>query len=468
MESGNSGRSKTKSVFVCQSCGKESLKWLGHCPECLSWGTFSETVIAPARSSSYKNFRSNDNIPREILQVTKGASPRFCLGIAEVDRVLGGGLVPGSLVLVGGEPGIGKSTLLLQVSVALTTNGSKVLYISGEESVEQVKLRTERLGIDGQGLYLLCETNLSMIMEHLEKVSPAMVIVDSIQTLYLDEVAGAPGSISQVRDCTLVLMHWAKQNNVPVLIAGHVTKEGVIAGPSTLEHIVDVVLYLEGERLCSHRILRGRKNRFGSTNEMGLFEMREDGLREVRNPSNLFLSQYGDAAVGSVVVATVEGSRPLLVEIQALTAPAGFGPPRRVANGIDFNRLLLVVSVLARRAGLKLFNQDVLVNVTGGLRIGETAVDLGVVLSVASSFLDRKPLDRLVAIGEIGLSGEIRQVPQMERRIAEAARLGFKNIIVPALATVVPTRMGEGLRLLKASTIKEALSQAFVMEGKRG
>jgi DNA repair protein RadA/Sms len=379
---------------------------------------------------------------------------------------LGGGLVPGSLVLVGGEPGIGKSTLLLQISAMMAENSKTVAYISGEESVSQVKLRSERLGIGGKKIYFLSEPDLAAVLECLEGLSPELAIIDSIQTTYLDDVAGMPGSISQVRECTWRLERWAKQNNVPMLIAGHVTKEGAIAGPGTLEHIVDVVLYFEGEPFSSYRVLRSAKNRFGSTNEVGIFEMSDRGLIEVDNPSQVFLSAYKDQTMGSVAVPTLEGNRPLLVEIQALTTSNSFSPPRRIANGVDFSRLLLITAVLIKRAGLKLFNQDIIVNVTGGLRINEPAVDLGIALAIASSFRDAKPISGLVALGEVGLNGELRGVSQVERRIAEAIRLGFRSCLMPRLKSRLSFDSTD-VQLIQAGSVAEALRLGLTREGRR-
>ncbi|MEE9520340.1 MAG: DNA repair protein RadA, partial [Dehalococcoidales bacterium] len=350
-------------VFVCQQCGKESLRWLGRCPNCQQWNTFVETAVtAPTASRSI----SPVSPPQELSQVVLEAADRFSLPLTEFSRVLGGGVVAGSLALIGGEPGIGKSTLLLQVSALVAQARGKVVYVSGEETLRQIKLRSERLGVTGENLYLLAETNIEVILNQIEELSPSMVVVDSIQTVYHSELEGAPGSISQVRECTLRLMRWAKLSAVPVFIAGHVTKDGAIAGPRVLEHIVDVVLYLEGEPFSAYRLLRCVKNRYGSTNEVGVFEMKGEGLIEVDNPSQVFLSRRGGETVGSAVVPTLEGSRPLLVEIQALTNPTSFGLPRRTANGVDFGRLLLIVAVLARRVGLKLGNQDVIANVAGG------------------------------------------------------------------------------------------------------
>ena len=374
--------------------------------------------------------------------------------------------MPGSLVLVGGEPGIGKSTLLLQISAMVANNNKIVAYVSGEESVNQVRLRSDRLGIGGKGIYFLSEADLAAVLECLEGLSPELAIIDSIQTMYLDDVAGMPGSISQVRECTWRLQRWAKQSNVPLLITGHVTKEGAIAGPGTLEHIVDVVLYFEGEPFGSYRVLRSAKNRFGSTNEVGIFEMSDRGLIEVDNPSQVFLSAYKDETMGSVVVPTLEGSRPLLVEIQALTTANSFSPPRRIANGVDFARLLLIIAVLIKRAGLKLFNQDIIVNVTGGLRVNEPAVDLGIAIAIASSFRDAKPISGLVALGEVGLNGELRGVSQVERRIAEAIRLGFKSCLMPALKSK-PSFDFADVQLIQAGSLTEALRLGLTREGKK-
>jgi len=388
-----------------------------------------------------------------------------------VNRVLGGGLVPGSLVLVGGEPGIGKSTLLLQISAMMAETGRAVAYVSGEESISQVKLRSERLGIGGKGTYFLSEPNLAAVLESLEELTPGLAIIDSIQTMYLEDVAGMPGSISQVRECTWRLQRWAKQDNVPLFITGHVTKEGAIAGPGTLEHIVDVVLYFEGEPFSSYRVLRSVKNRFGSTNEVGIFEMTDRGLTEVANPSQVFLSAHRDTTTGSVVVPTLEGNRPLLVEIQALTTSNSFGPPRRIANGVDFNRLLLIIAVLTKRAGLKLFNQDIIVNVTGGLKVNEPAVDLGIALAIASSFRDAKPITGLVALGEVGLNGELRGVSHVERRIAEAIRLGFRSCLMPVLSPAASREVrrsirSEDIQIIEAGSVAEALRAGLMRESK--
>ena len=417
-------------MFVCQQCGRESLRWLGRCPNCLAYNTFTEQAAVETRTTARVNMHTA-GAPEELSSVAVNAAERFPVPMNEFNRVLGGGIVPGSLVLIGGEPGIGKSTLLLQVAALVAGRRGAVAYVSGEETANQIKLRANRLGISGDSLFLLPETDIEVILARLETLTPALLIIDSIQTTQVAEDAGVPGSITQVRESAQRLMRWAKSSGVPVFISGHVTKEGAIAGPRVLEHIVDVVLYLEGEQFSSYRLLRCVKNRFGSTHEIGVFEMKEHGLAEVENPSLAFLSQRQGETVGSVVVPVVEGSRPLLVEVQALTNVTAFGMPRRTANGVDFNRLLMIIAVLGKRLGMKLGNQDVMVNATGGLKIEEPAADLAIALAIASSYRDVAIDPGLVAVGEIGLSGELRPVPQVDRRVAEAARLGFKRILVP-------------------------------------
>jgi len=446
-------KSSTRTVFVCQQCGKESLKWLGRCPNCQEWNSFVERKAVPVTSSKST---SPVNPPQELSQVVIEAADRFSLPLAEFNRVLGGGLVPGSLILTSGDPGIGKSTLLLQVAAMVAKVRGKVVYVSGEETLRQTKLRAERLGIKGEALYLLAETDLEVILSQIEGLSPSLVVIDSIQAVYLPELDMAPGSITQVRECTMRLMHWAKLSGVPVFIVGHVTKDGAIAGPRVLEHIVDVVLYLEGEPFSAYRLLRCVKNRFGSTNEIGVFEMKGQGLVEVDNPSQAFLSQRWGEAIGSAVVPVLEGSRPLLMEIQALTNPTSFGLPRRTANGVDFNRLLLLTAVLTKRVGLKLGNQDIIVNVTGGFKIGEPAADLGIALAITSSFRDVGVDPELAVVGEVGLSGELRAVSQLDRRVNEAARLGFKRCLVPKVGAKV-SPAPKDIQLIPASTLREAI-----------
>ena len=453
-----------RTIFVCQQCGKESLKWLGRCPGCQQWNSFIEKVVtAPTAPFSPVSL---SNPPQELSQVVIGAADRFPLPLAEFNRVLGGGLVSGSIVLIGGDPGIGKSTLLLQVSALMAQARGKVIYVSGEETQHQIKLRSERLGITGEKLYLVAETDIEVILSQIEQLQPSLVVIDSIQAVYLPEVNTTAGSITQVRECTLRLMHWAKQNSVPFLIAGHVTKDGAIAGPRVLEHIVDVVLYLEGEPFSAYRLLRCVKNRFGSTNEVGVFEMKNKGLIEVDNPSLAFLSQRGDETIGSAVVPTLEGTRPLLVEVQALTNPTSFGLPRRTANGVDFGRLLLLTAVLTRRAGLKLGNQDIIVNVTGGIKVSEPAADLGIALAIASSFRDTGVDPQLVAVGEVGLGGELRAVSQLDRRMNEAARLGFKRCLVPKIGAKISAP--RGIELIPVSTLREAIGVGLVRKKTTG
>jgi DNA repair protein RadA/Sms len=449
-------------VFVCQECGKESLKWLGRCPECQQWNSFVEMTVRAEAASSRPITPLRP--PQELSQVVIEAADRTPLPLAEFNRVLGGGIVAGSLVLISGDPGIGKSTLLLQAAASRANNRNRVVYVTGEETTHQIKLRAERLGLGGEGLFIMAETDLARVLEQVEQVGPGLVVVDSIQTVYAPGMESAAGSVGQVRECTMRLMQFAKTSGVPVFISGHVTKEGAIAGPRVLEHIVDVVLYLEGEPFSAYRLLRCVKNRFGSTNEVGVFEMKEEGMVEVANPSLAFLSQRGTETVGSAVVPVIEGSRPLLVEIQALTTPNAFGQPRRNANGVDFNRLLLVAAVLTKRVGLKLGNQDILVNVTGGLRVGEPAADLGMALAIASSYRDAEVMPQTAAVGEVGLSGELRAVNQMDRRLSEVARLGFKRCIIPKTgAKINPPK---DIEIIVASTLREAVNRGLVGGGK--
>ncbi len=452
-------RARSKTVFVCQQCGKESLKWLGRCPSCHEWNTFVEIAVSPP-STSIGWLRPTTGEPQELSRISAEAMPRLSLPMPEFDRVLGGGLVPGSLVLIGGDPGIGKSTLLLQVSSIFAQQKVKVAYISGEESLQQIRLRADRLGVRGEGLYLLAETDILSILQRIQELSPQLVVIDSIQAIHLEELGGVPGSVAQVRECTLRLMRWAKGSSIPTIISGHVTKDGSLAGPRTLEHIVDAVLYLEGESFSAFRLLRSVKNRFGSTNEVGVFEMRGQGLVEVDNPSQVFLSQREGVEIGATVVPIIEGTRPLLVEIQALTNPTSFGLPRRTANGVDFNRLLLVIAVLSKQAGLSLAHEDIITNVTGGLRVSEPAIDLGLALAIASSVRNVGVDPELAAMGEVGLSGELRAVSQPERRVAEAARLGFKRCLIPT-----PSSSGlatpRGIKLIPQINLREALRVAI-------
>jgi DNA repair protein RadA/Sms len=442
---------KLKSKFVCQECGYESVKWLGKCPGCAKWNTFVEELDQPTTTRHHLVSETGQKAQR-IDEIPVQITERQTTGISECDRVLGGGIVPGSLVLIGGDPGIGKSTLLLQLSWSLAHKGHKVLYVSGEESANQLKLRAERLGTTHSDLYVLAETDLDLAVHAVETIQPEFLIVDSIQTVFRRDLTSAPGSVSQVRECTGVLLRVAKRLNIATFIVGHVTKDGVLAGPRMLEHMVDAVLYFEGERHHMYRILRAVKNRFGSTNELAIFEMKEEGLVEVPNPSEMFLSERTEQRPGSAVVAAIEGSRPLLLEVQALVAPTGFGTPRRMATGADYNRMNMVLAVLERRMGLHLGAQDAYVNVAGGVRIDEPAVDLGIALALTSSFRDRPLAQGDVFIGEVGLTGEVRSVSRLEQRVQEARKLGFTRCFVPA----------QGLRSWKSKGSIEVIGVASI------
>lgn len=453
---------KVKTKFVCGACGYESPKWMGKCPGCGEWNQMvEETAITgkPKRTT----FAHSDTVmskPSRLVDVETAQEPRVETDLKELNRVLGGGVVPGSLVLIGGDPGIGKSTLLLQVSSQLSSKGSNVLYISGEESVKQTKMRASRMGINDTSLYIYAETNLQLIHSAIESMKPEFVIIDSIQTVHHPEVTSAPGSVSQVRECTAELMRIAKMNNIAIFIVGHVTKEGAIAGPRLLEHMVDTVLYFEGERHHTYRILRAVKNRFGSTNEMGIFEMKEAGLEEVANPSEIFLEERTKGTSGSTVVASMEGTRPVLVEIQALVSPTVFGNPRRMATGIDHNRVTLIMAVLEKRVGLLLQNQDAYLKVAGGVKLDEPAIDLAVAVSIASSFRDEPTGASDCLIGEVGLTGEVRRVSRIEQRVNEAAKLGFTRIVVPA-NNIGGWSAPAGIEIIGVSTVNEALKTVF-------
>ena len=423
---------KAKTVFVCSGCGYESAKWLGKCPACNEWNSFYEEKVINTSSTSggKSNINKEKSIPRKLKEVEGIEATRTSTGINELDRVLGGGLVKGSLVLVGGEPGIGKSTLILQLCDKVQGDG-KVLYISGEESAEQVKIRADRLNINNDEIMFLGETNIDNIQEAIFSVNPKLVIIDSIQTMYSEEITSAAGTVSQVREITARIMRMCKDNGITTIIIGHVTKDGNIAGPRVLEHMVDTVLYLEGERYFSYRILRSVKNRFGSTNEVGMFEMKNEGMVEITNPSSILISERNDNPTGSVIVATIEGTRPLLIELQALTTPSVFGIPKRTANGIDYNRLAVLIAVIEKRAGVALGTQDVYLNVVSGIKIVEPAIDLGIILAATSSYRNVSISQDVVTIGEVGLTGEVRAVNMIEKRIKEAEKLGFKKCIIP-------------------------------------
>ncbi len=421
--------SKNLTKYVCQSCGYVSPRWVGKCPNCSEWSTFVEEAVKPLRASRKTGVASKIE-PVSFDQIEKEDVPRIKTMLNEFDRVLGGGIVPGSLVLLGGDPGIGKSTLMMQLAIALKDQA--VLYVTGEESVRQIKIRAERLNaVSSKNILLLAETNLDLILDVIESGTPDLVIVDSIQTMFRPGLESAPGSVSQVRESAALLLRLAKTRSIPIFLVGHVTKEGVIAGPKVIEHMVDTVLQFEGEAHYAYRILRALKNRFGSTNEIGIFEMHDTGLREVLNPSEIFLSERNYGTSGSTVVASIEGSRPILVEVQALVTPTNYGMPQRTSTGFDYRRLALLLAVLEKRAGMNLGQQDVFVNVAGGIRIDEPAVDLGIAASIASSLRDIPVDSSSVAVGEIGLGGEIRTIGQIEKRVHEAAKLGFKRIIVP-------------------------------------
>ena len=428
---------KLKTKWICQNCGYETAKYLGKCPDCGKWGTLVEEVFEASSSSQNSKTILNDTAPCLINDIEIDNSIRFTTGIEEFDRVLGGGLVQGSIVLLAGDPGIGKSTILLQTGKTITKDGRKTLYVSAEESASQIKLRAQRLGVNSDSLYIYSQTSFEAIKKQIEEIKPEILIVDSIQAVYTDNVSSSPGSVSQIRECTNILMDIAKNKNITVVVIGHVTKEGSIAGPKILEHMVDTVIYFEGDRYKSYRLLRCMKNRFGTTNEVGVFNMCDDGLHEISNPSEMFLDERtGNNTPGSVIIATNEGTRPLLIEIQALVGTTPYPSPRRVSNGIDYNRLLQILAVLEKRIGLNLSKQDVYVNVIGGIELDEPAADLGVALAVATCARDVCVSADTVIVGEIGLSGEIRAVNNLDKRIREAEKLGFKKIIVPSANNV--------------------------------
>ena len=446
-------------AFFCKECGYESAKWLGQCPVCKEWNTFVEEMID--KKSAAKGGRvaakaaEAKNVPLSQIEMTQ--DKRMSTDMKELDRVLGGGIVQGSLVLVGGDPGIGKSTLLLQVCQKLSGQNRKILYISGEESLKQIKLRANRMGTFSESLFLLCETNLGMIRHVIEEQHPDMVVIDSIQTMYNEEVASAPGSVSQVRESTNVFMQLAKGLNISIFIVGHVTKEGTVAGPRVLEHMVDTVLYFEGDRHASYRILRGVKNRFGSTNEIGVFEMCNTGLEEVKNPSEYMLNGRPEDASGSVVACSMEGTRPILVEIQALVCQSNFGIPRRTAVGTDFNRVNLLMAVLEKKVGLRLAASDAYVNIAGGMKMTEPAIDLGICLAIVSSAKDIVIPDNVMVFGEVGLSGEIRAVNMAGQRVQEAKKLGFGTVVLPEVCRSSVGKV-EGINLVYVSQIRDAIS----------
>lgn len=449
---------KKKTKFMCKSCAYESPKWMGRCPGCGEWNTMEEeTEIiqkGPRGAFQHSDAIKQKAVPINAVEIED--EPRVRTEMQELNRVLGGGIVPGSLVLIGGDPGIGKSTLLLQVSALLANQDQRVLYISGEESIRQTKLRAERLGVLSDELYIYAETDLALIHETIESVKPKFVIVDSIQTVHHPEVASAPGSVTQVRECTSELMKIAKTQGIAIFLVGHVTKEGQIAGPRLLEHMVDTVLYFEGERHHTYRILRSVKNRFGSTNEIAIFEMVQAGLKEVLNPSELFIQERSQGGAGSTIVASMEGTRPILVEIQALVTPSSFNYPKRMATGIDQNRVSLLMAVLEKRMGMLLQAQDAYIKVAGGVKLDEPAIDLAVLMSIVSSYRDTAPKGTDCYIGEVGLTGEVRRVSRIEQRVGEAAKLGFERAVIPS-SNIGGWDYPDGIQVVGVETVREAL-----------
>lgn len=456
-------KSKNKTVFFCKQCGYESSKWLGQCPACHEWDSFVEEPVAkavPGVTSGTVSANKKEAVPTLLSKVTTDDENRISTQISEMDRVLGGGIVVGSLILVGGDPGIGKSTLLLQMCRNLSNEGKNVLYVSGEESLRQIKMRAQRLGSFKKDLSILCETDLDIISESISKMMPDIVIIDSIQTMYREDVGSAPGSVSQVREATSILMRIAKGLHISVFIVGHVTKEGVVAGPRVLEHMVDTVLYFEGDGGASFRFLRGVKNRFGSTNEIGVFEMRSDGLREVANPSEYMLQGKPENEAGSVVACSIEGTRPILVEVQALVCRTNFNMPRRTSAGTDYNRVNLLMAVIEKRIGLHLGDCDAYINVAGGMRINEPALDMGIVLAVLSSYKNIAIDSKTICFGEVGLVGEVRAVNQVEQRVIEAAKLGFDRCIMPKVncdSLNIDSEQLKGMKLVGVKSIYELL-----------
>ncbi len=448
---------KSKTMYVCGECGYTTPKWLGKCPDCGKWNTFAEEVQQPeVEEKKLKRAPGRGGMALPIGEIPDEAAARMSSGIGELDRVLGGGVVEGSMVLVGGDPGIGKSTLLTQLSANLSARGDKVLYVSGEESMRQIKLRATRLGADGSGFYVLAENDVSIIEERMLAIQPRAMVIDSIQTMYRTDISSAPGSVSQVRECAAHIMRLAKMNDCAVFLVGHVTKEGAIAGPRVLEHMVDAVLYFEGDRSSQYRLLRAVKNRFGSVNELGMFEMTGEGMREVTNASETLLSERAHDASGCVVMCAMEGTRPLLTDVQALVTPTVFGNPRRMSSGIEVGRLFLLLAVLEKRAALTLYNQDVYINIAGGMTLTEPAADLAVCAAVASSSRNLMLGPDWAVMGEVGLAGELRAVPHAERRLSECMRLGFQNVILPK-SNLRGVRVPEGMNAIGAETLFDAL-----------
>ena len=449
---------KSTMVYFCKECGYETSKWLGQCPGCGQWNSMVEEPARKKVVAKVSNVKEGQSKVSPITDISLEAEEKLSTGLGELDRVLGGGIVKGSLILVGGDPGIGKSTLLLQVCKNISERDNKVLYISGEESLKQIKIRANRMGEFSSNLLLLCETSLDNIEVTIKRENPKVVVIDSIQTMYKEDVAAAPGSVSQVRESTNILMQIAKNFGISIFVVGHVTKEGVVAGPRVLEHMVDTVLYFEGDRHAAYRILRGVKNRFGSTNEIGVFEMTKDGLAEVQNPSEFMLSGRPEESSGSVVACSIEGTRPMLVEIQALVCKTNFGMPRRTAAGTDFNRVNLLMAVLEKRLGYNLSQCDAYVNIAGGIKINEPALDLAIVMAIMSSYKDRAISNNTICFGEVGLSGEVRAVNMAEQRVLEAKKLGFEVCILPKVTLESIGRI-DGIKLIGVSNVKEAVLQ---------
>ncbi|MEI7590467.1 MAG: DNA repair protein RadA [Deltaproteobacteria bacterium] len=451
--------STTKSVFFCQSCGSKSFKWLGKCPACGEWNTFAEELIEQRSLKDSRASLQNNSVPQSINAIIADEKERLKTGVSEVDRVLGGGIVNGSAILIGGEPGIGKSTLLLQIMQNMAANNNAVLYVSGEESAKQIKLRGERIGANSDNLLVFIETDVDSIIRQIAKISPAVVVIDSIQTIYTNDLNSAPGSISQIREASDKLIVTAKKTGVPLFFVGHVTKDGSIAGPKVLEHMVDTVLYFEGDANNVYRIVRSMKNRFGPTNEIGVFEMQSHGLKEISNPSDIFLAQRPKHATGSVVVPSIEGTRPILLELQALVSRSNFGISKRTAIGFDPNRASLLVAVLDKFGNVGLGNHDIFINVAGGIKVTETAADLGIISALLSSFLEREIESRTALFGEVGLSGEVRGVSQTEMRIKEASRMGFSRCIIPKTKEKIPHI--SGVELIRIESISELSTYCF-------
>lgn len=448
---------KIKTKYVCQNCGYETAKWLGKCPECTKWNTFVEEIDDKSVKKETFIVDKSSSKPVTINSIRSKGEERFSTCINELDRVLGGGVVKGSLVLVGGDPGIGKSTMLIQVSSNVAESGKKVLYITGEESESQIKMRAQRLGINSNNLYIFAENNLSLIEAQLDKIDPEMIILDSIQTVYNPEIASAPGTVSQIKEGTSKFMKIAKKMGISTFLVGHVTKEGSLAGPKLLEHMVDTVLYFEGERYNTYRLVRAVKNRFGSTNELGVFEMRDTGLEELENPSKVLISEKPKDASGSVIISTVEGTRPMLIELQALVSPTSFGIPKRTSTGVDYNRVAMLLAVLEKRVGLQIQNQDVYLNIVGGIKINEPSIDLGIAIAVASSFKNIAIDENIAVTGEVGLTGEIRAVSFIEKRIAECKKLGFKQIVIPK-SNYELVKDTKGIKILPAENLRQAIN----------